>query len=208
MFSYYNPFFTSPWAELVSCSWLLCFESVIQVYLSQFPLFVLFGCPIFLLCWLVLDMVGYRDSASCFIPFRNVGVFCSGMVVNLAGSAFIHCLACGSQHLECLLSLAVSSVFALFFLSSGVGYRFGQLYAKRLQLWLSILVLAASGTWSSDVRNKAIKIREFDRCPSPSQFFALPAPCLCGSPELWLSGEAYVLHIQVWTMHRISMPEF
>lgn len=91
------------------------------------------GCLIFLLCWLVSDMVGYRDSASCFIPFKSVRVFCSRMVVNLAGLDFIHCLACGSQHLECLLKLAVSSVFALFLLSLGVGYRLGQLYAKRAE---------------------------------------------------------------------------
>jgi hypothetical protein len=84
------------------------------------------GCLIFLLCWLVSDMVG-------FIPFKSVRVFCSRMVVNLAGLDFIHCLACGSQHLECLLKLAVSSVFALFLLSLGVGYRLGQLYAKRAE---------------------------------------------------------------------------
>lgn len=67
------------------------------------------------------------------ILFKSVIVFCSGMVANLAGLAFIHCLVCGSQHLECLLKLAVSSVFALFLLGSGVGYRLGQLYAERLE---------------------------------------------------------------------------
>lgn len=74
------------------------------------------------------------------------------------GSDFIRCLACGSQHLKCLLK---SSVSALFLLSLGVGCRLGQLYkAKRQELWLSVLVLATSGTWGPDVRDKAFKTRE------------------------------------------------
>lgn len=73
------------------------------------------------------------------------------------GSDFIHCLACGNQHLKCLLK---SSVSALFFFSLGVSCRLGQLYkAKRQELWLSVLVLATSGTCGPDVRDKAIRTR-------------------------------------------------
>lgn len=83
LFTQCKSFVTYPWAELVSLSWLLWFEShpgLPQPVCTVCPFSL---GPVFLLCWLVLDMVGSGDSASCFIPLKSVGVFCSGMGVNL-----------------------------------------------------------------------------------------------------------------------------
>lgn len=108
------------WAELDSCFWLLCSESVIALSWS-----VCISCSLCLDSVVSNSRYGWlcRLSAFCFIPLKSIGVFCFERVLELD---FINCLSCGSQHLTCLsssplLELAVFSVCALSLLIMGVG---------------------------------------------------------------------------------------